>query len=71
MVNIDECLIEKEYCNESSCKNVLNKSPVPIAVYTNRTTFVGVKAVIDPLCNCEMVSRPVCHNGGTLLSNDK
>ncbi|XP_014282551.1 DE-cadherin isoform X2 [Halyomorpha halys] len=70
MVNIDECLVERQYC-EGSCINFLNKSREPIAVYTNTTTFVGVKAVVDPFCNCEVLSRPVCYNGGTLVGNDK
>lgn len=70
MVKIDECLVEKQYC-EGSCVNFLNKSREPIAVYTNTTTFVGVRAVVDPFCICDGPSRPVCHNGGTLVNNEK
>lgn len=64
MVNIDECLVEKAYC-ESSCTNFLNKSNVPSAVYTNTTSFVGVRAVVDPLCICDPVQKTICYNGGT------
>jgi len=64
MVSIDECLVEKLYC-ESSCTNFLNKSKVPSAVYTNTTSFVGVRAVVDPLCTCDSQQKIVCHNGGT------
>ncbi|XP_014244956.1 DE-cadherin isoform X2 [Cimex lectularius] len=66
MINIDECMIEKAYCQQS-CTNFLNKSNVPWPIYTNTTTFVGVKAVVDPLCSC--IPRIVCHNGGTQIND--
>nr|CAD7451505.1 unnamed protein product [Timema bartmani] len=65
MVNIDECLMEKVFCETESCTNFLNKSNVPYAVYTNTSSFVGVRAVVDPLCNCKVKERPICLNGGT------
>ncbi|XP_050421332.1 DE-cadherin isoform X2 [Adelges cooleyi] len=66
MVNIDECLVEKLYC-ESSCTNFLNKSNEPAAVYTNTTSFVGIRAVVDPFCQCEqkVPAKITCYNGGT------
>ncbi|XP_075221903.1 DE-cadherin-like [Lycorma delicatula] len=65
MVNIDECMLEKQYC-EADCTNFLNKSNVPSPVYTNTTSFVGVRAIIDPLCNCRIIKKnTVCYNGGT------
>lgn len=70
MVNIDECLVEKLYC-ESSCTNFLNKSNEPAAVYTNTTSFVGIRAVVDPFCQCEqrIATKVTCHNGGTPTSD--
>lgn len=68
MVNIDECLLERKYC-EGSCKNFLNKSTVPSPIYTNTTSFIGVRAVIDPFCNCDLPKRTVCFNGGTLVGD--
>ncbi|XP_025194494.1 DE-cadherin isoform X1 [Melanaphis sacchari] len=70
MVNIDECLVEKLYC-ESSCTNFLNKSNEPAAVYTNTTSFVGIRAVIDPFCQCEQraTTKITCHNGGSPTSD--
>lgn len=70
MVNIDECLVEKLYC-ESSCTNFLNKSNLPAAVLTNTTSFVGIRAVIDPFCQCEQRAPPkiTCYNGGTPTSD--
>lgn len=65
MISIDECLVEKAYCGETSCTNFLNKSNVPSAVYTNTTSFVGVRAVVDPICSCDVVHKIVCYNGGT------
>lgn len=70
MISIDECIQEKLRC-ELSCKNVLHKSSVPIAVYTNTSSFVGVNAFVQAECVCE--APPVineCLNGGTPF-NDK
>lgn len=66
MINIDECLIERQYC-PTSCVNFLNKSKIPHAIYTNTSSFVGVEAVIDPLCSCSIREHLVCLNGGTPL----
>ncbi|XP_025422894.1 DE-cadherin isoform X3 [Sipha flava] len=73
MVNIDECLVEKLYC-DTSCSNFLNKSNKPAAVYTNTTSFVGIRAVIDPFCSdsqCGQKEPTIipCHNGGTPRSD--
>lgn len=68
MINIDECLIEKASC-ETSCVNFLNKSKTPHAVYTNTSSFVGVRAIVDPYCTCNVRERLVCLNGGTPLKD--
>ncbi|CAG9112803.1 unnamed protein product [Plutella xylostella] len=64
MINIDECLIEKEQC-EDSCRNVLQKNNVPLSVYTNTSSFVGVSATVAPECTCEVDEPLDCLNGGT------
>uniref|UniRef100_A0A6B2EJU5 Cadherin egf lag seven-pass g-type receptor n=1 Tax=Phlebotomus kandelakii TaxID=1109342 RepID=A0A6B2EJU5_9DIPT len=64
MINIDECLIEKNKC-EASCTNVLHKSNVPLLVYTNQTSFVGVNAFVQAECVCRVQVPVVCLNGGT------
>lgn len=64
MVNIDECLIEKQKC-PSACSNVLHKSNVPLLVYTNKTSFVGVNAFVQAECECRELESQFCHNGGT------
>lgn len=70
MISIDECLIERAKC-ESSCLNVLEKSNIPLSVYTNRTSFVGVNAFIRTECMCAEPKHgePVCYNGGTAFAN--
>lgn len=70
MISIDECLIERAKC-ESSCLNVLEKSNIPLSVYTNRTSFVGVNAFIRTECMCAELKHgePVCYNGGTAFAN--
>lgn len=68
LVNIDECLIEKQHCN-NTCRNYLNASTVPYPVYTNISTFVGVRAVVDPQCTCHVAEPIVCLNGGTPLAD--
>ncbi|XP_029165136.1 DE-cadherin isoform X1 [Nylanderia fulva] len=67
LVNIDECLFEKAYCN-SSCRSFLNVSTIPYSVYTNTSSFVGVRAIVDPLCTCTVAEPIVCLNGGTPLA---
>ncbi|KAL6446112.1 hypothetical protein ACFW04_001038 [Cataglyphis niger] len=67
LVNIDECLSEKVHCN-SSCRNFLNISTIPYSVYTNISSFVGVRAIVDPLCTCTVAEPIVCLNGGTPLA---
>lgn len=68
MINIDECLIEKASC-ETSCVNFLNKSKIPHSVFTNTSSFVGVGAVVDPYCTCNVREVVVCLNGGTALGD--
>ena len=68
LVNIDECLFEKQYCN-NSCRSYLNASTVPYPVYTNTSTFVGVRAIVDPQCTCHVYEPIVCLNGGTPLAD--
>ncbi|XP_054009965.1 DE-cadherin isoform X1 [Hylaeus anthracinus] len=67
LVNIDECLFEKQHCNDS-CRSYLNVSTVPYPVYTNTSSFVGVRAVVDPQCTCHVAEPIVCLNGGTPLA---
>ncbi|GBO99509.1 DE-cadherin [Eumeta japonica] len=64
MIHIDECLIEKEQCKDS-CRNVLMKSNVPLAVYTNTSSFVGVSARVESECTCDLGEPLICFNGGT------
>jgi Cadherin cytoplasmic region/Laminin G domain len=68
MINIDECIIERYKC-ESSCSNVLHTSNVPLAVYTNTTSFVGVNAFIQAECVCHAKVPLKCLNGGTAFDN--
>ncbi|KAG8237691.1 hypothetical protein J437_LFUL017859 [Ladona fulva] len=71
MVSIDECLVEKAIC-ESSCINVLSKSSTPSVVFTNVSSFVGVKAIVDPLCECLAPHNEIhCLNGGTPVGRGK
>ncbi|XP_014220809.1 DE-cadherin [Trichogramma pretiosum] len=65
LVNIDECLFEKVHCN-GNCRSSLNiNSSDPYVVYTNQSSFVGVRAVIDPLCTCHIQDPVKCLNGGS------
>ncbi|XP_044580517.1 DE-cadherin isoform X2 [Cotesia glomerata] len=67
MISIDECLIENVHCN-NSCRNYLNISATqPYVIYTNLTSFVGVRAVVDPQCTCHVAEPIYCLNGGTPL----
>ncbi|XP_077285916.1 DE-cadherin isoform X2 [Arctopsyche grandis] len=69
MISIDECIIEKLKCKTGSCRNKLVKSNVPLSVYTNLTSFVGVSATVDVDCSCKNVQILECFNGGTPFSD--
>ena len=64
LINVDECLFENVHCNDS-CRSFLNVSTSPYSVYTNTSSFVGVRAVVDPQCICHVAEPIVCLNGGT------
>lgn len=68
MINVDECLLEQTRC-EASCTNVLHKSNVPLMVYTNTTSFVGVNAFIEAECICTAPTQTICLNGGTAYAD--
>ncbi|ETN59226.1 DE-cadherin [Anopheles darlingi] len=69
MVGIDECIEEGRNC-ELSCKNTLYKSNVPIAVYTNTSSFVGVNAFVQAECVCDVPTLDgPCLNGGYLVND--
>ncbi len=57
MIHIDECLIEGSHCPGQSCANQLDIEESPITIYTNKTSFVGVRAITNPVCKCSSVSQ--------------
>ena len=75
MIRIDECLYEGQNCEGKSCVNQLDIiEDQPITILTNRTSFVGVQAVIKPVCQCSAPSQTAsfyscdanpCLNNGT------
>ncbi|KAL1493174.1 hypothetical protein ABEB36_011282 [Hypothenemus hampei] len=70
MVSINECLNENACGIGSSCSNHLSISnDEPAVVYTNRTSFVGVKSIVEAKCSCSEPIYPVCLNGGTLIQS--
>ncbi|XP_056645235.1 DE-cadherin [Diorhabda sublineata] len=64
MININECLNETICGSDNSCTNQLNISREPAVVFTNRTSFVGVSAVVDPVCAALPREIIECFNGG-------
>uniref|UniRef100_A0A182N806 Cadherin domain-containing protein n=1 Tax=Anopheles dirus TaxID=7168 RepID=A0A182N806_9DIPT len=69
MVGIDECIEEGRSC-ELSCKNTLYKSNVPIAIFTNTSSFIGVHAIVQAACVCEAPPPSLpCLNGGFLVND--
>lgn len=71
MIKIDECLIERNACQGgSSCSSMLQYSERTIAVYTNTTSFVGVEAYEQAVCECLTETLTTsCLNGGTPFNN--
>lgn len=66
MININECLNETICGSFSSCTNILDISREPAVVFTNKTSFVGVNAVVDPVCDAVVKPTVECFNGGVL-----
>lgn len=52
LISINECLQESVCPEHSSCNNHLNIKDAPAVVFTNQTSFVGVNAVVEPICDC-------------------
>lgn len=64
MISISACM-DEDVCPNKRCKNLLSISDEPATVFTNKTSFVGVKAVTEADCNCTP-TEITCFNGGTL-----
>ncbi|XP_050313481.1 DE-cadherin [Anthonomus grandis grandis] len=67
MISINECLKE-EACGEgNSCLNHLYiNDEEPAVVYTNKTSFVGVKSIVQAKCDCYIPPPQECLNNGTM-----
>ncbi|EFA11594.1 DE cadherin-like protein [Tribolium castaneum] len=64
MISINECL-QPDVCLNGSCSNILQIRDDPAVVFTNKTSFVGVKAVAEAVCECRKHMTKECFNGGT------
>ncbi|CAH1153422.1 unnamed protein product [Phaedon cochleariae] len=69
MIHINECLNETICGADCSCMNTLNITREPAVVFTNKTSFVGINAFVEPVC--DSVPREVieCFNGGVLIED--
>ncbi|KAK4871852.1 hypothetical protein RN001_015976 [Aquatica leii] len=66
LISINECLEENVCPEHNSCNNKLNIKENAAVVSTNQTSFVGVNAVVEPICEClqmDFVHPPLdeCH----------
>ncbi|KAF5283408.1 hypothetical protein FQA39_LY04784 [Lamprigera yunnana] len=52
LISINECLEESVCPEQNSCSNRLNIKEDAAVVFTNKTSFVGVNAVVEPICEC-------------------
>ncbi|KAH1023183.1 hypothetical protein HUJ04_012437 [Dendroctonus ponderosae] len=70
MISINECLNENTCGVGNSCSNKLQiNDEEPAVVYTNRTSFVGVKSTVEAKCDCFDHILTSCLNGGVMDSN--
>lgn len=65
MISINECFDENTCTEKRSCTNELHIDDQPAVVFTNKTSFVGVKAVVEPTCGSNEITLTYCYNGGT------
>jgi hypothetical protein len=70
MIDINECL-QRNACLSSSCSNVLQIDNVPAVVFTNKTSFVGVRAFAKAECVCMDRKVTECFNGGTPIEDGR
>ncbi|XP_066158590.1 DE-cadherin [Euwallacea fornicatus] len=67
MVSINECLNENVCGEGNSCSNNLKiNNDEPAAVYTNKTSFVGVRSLVEATCVCRERVPLTCLNGGSM-----
>lgn len=65
MISISECLNEETACPpQNSCSNRLSVTGEPAVVFTNKTSFVGIRAVVEAVCDCLSPLEVECRNGG-------
>lgn len=67
MINVDECMQERIMC-ESSCANELKKSNVSAPVFTNTTSFIGINAYVQPVCECRPSLRSDCGTASAIAT---
>lgn len=67
-ISIDECIKESACPEQNSCTNKLNIRDSPAVVFTNQTSFVGVNAIIEAICDClaEPPIQPEFDNCGSM-----
>lgn len=66
MISISECFDEDKCEGKKSCFNELNIGDQPAVVFTNKTSFVGVQAIVQAKCGLIEIPANYCLNGGTL-----
>ncbi|KAG5874266.1 hypothetical protein JTB14_028073 [Gonioctena quinquepunctata] len=69
MIHINECLNETICGITGSCTNKLNIKEEPAVVFTNKTSFVGVNAFVEPMCDAIPREVTECFNDGVLMEN--
>lgn len=69
MIGVVACVYEKA-CPGTSCYNKLTIEDMPSYVYTNKTSFVGVNAYVEAVCECAPSPPLECHNGGTPVGTE-
>lgn len=74
MISISECLEETVCSKGSSCNNQLMIKDEPAVVFTNKTSFVGVQAVVERVCDCiepvDVHDAEACELMGVVFSGD-
>lgn len=69
MISINECLNDTKCGVQNSCTNDLVIKREPAVVFTNQTSFVGVNAFVNAVCDSHSKDIVICYNGGILMDN--
>ncbi|KAB0801471.1 hypothetical protein PPYR_05825 [Photinus pyralis] len=76
LISINECLKESVCPEHNSCNNRLDIKDTAAVVFTNKTSFVGINAIVEPICDClpldsiQPIDDELCYSNGITFTGN-